>query len=201
MRGALLLSGLLLSACPVPTLPGDQPMGLYSLSATFSDRDESCILPELQPPNDGGTFDFGFDATLTRDSSSTQAWMTLAGYSREGTFDGQYFTTVHDAPRVFSACSLCETRVTESITFSMFSRSQGDAVGGQCPDDALDGGTPLPNPDAGITGPRQTTQGFDAVRLCGRLTTVLTSIGLDGGACKSECSGCALRYQLRGDRR
>jgi hypothetical protein len=84
---------------------------------------------------------------------------------------------------------------------SMLSRSQSDAAGGQCPADALDGGTPRSDPDAGVTGPRQTAQGFDAVRLCGVLSTEVVANGLDGGACSAKCTGCGVRYQLRGDRR
>jgi hypothetical protein len=189
-----LLGLFLLTACPVASPPGDQPMGLYSLGATLSDRDD-CALPEISGA------DFGFEATLTRDSSSEQAWMTLAGYSREATFDGQYFTSVHSAPRVFAECSDCETQLVETISVSMLSRSQSDAVGGQCPSDALDGGTPGIDPDAGIAGPRQTAQGFDAVRLCGVLRSEVVATGLDGGACSAKCNGCGVRYQLRGDRR
>ena len=92
--------------------------------------------------------------------------------------------------------------MVETITVAVLSRSQNDALGGgPCPGNALDGGV-VPNPDAGIFGPGQTTQGYDAVRLCGELTTLVVADGLvDGGACEARCGGCTVHYQLRGDRR
>ncbi len=145
--------------------------------------------------------DFSFNATLTRESTSARAFVTLNGYSREGTFDGQVLTSQAEANRVFAACSKCSTRVVETITVAVISRSQNEAVRGQCPEDALDGGVPV-DPDAGIERPGQNEQGYDAVRLCGELTTEVVALGLvDGGACEPECGGCTVRYQLRGDRR
>ena len=188
-------------------------MGQYAISATggvlgfLSDGGE-----RLGP--DGGPLgprecelievtagDFSFNATLTRQSTSERAWMTLNGYSREGTFDGQVLTTTAEADRVFAACSKCTTRVVETITVAVLSRSQNEAVRSECPENAIDGGLAV-DPDAGTVAPGKTAQGYDAVRLCGELTTEVVALGLvDGEACAPECSGCTVRYQLRGDRR
>ena len=181
-------------------------MGTYAMSATGGaprlpdgrlDRPPECpLLEEVTGA------DFDFEATLTRESTSSRAWVTLNGYSREGTFDGQVVTNEASASRVFVDCGKCSTRVVETITVALLSRSQFEAAGNQCPPDALDGGVAAPNPDAGISGPGPTGQGFDTVRLCGELSTLVVSDGLgDGGACEAKCSGCAVRYQLRGDRR
>lgn len=210
-RGALVLA-LGCAAwlgCPPPPLPGDQPMGTYAMSATGGVRgflgDAGAGEPDAGAPTcelvEITADDFTFDAVLTRDSTSERAWVTLNGYSSEGTFDGQVLTRQTEASRVFAACSKCSTRVVETMTVAVLSRSQIEAAGGQCPAHALDGGVAAPD-DAGITGPRQTPQGYDAVRLCGELTTLVVADGLgDGGACDPMCGGCTVGYQLRGERR
>lgn len=204
-RAAALLLPLLLAGCPITPPPGDLAMGHYAMSATGG-------APRLE---DGGLgrpaecpllgevtgADFDFDAELTRDSASERAWVTLNGYSREGTFDGQVLTSEASANRVFVECSDCTTRVVERMSVAVLSVSQSDALGGVCPENALDGGV-VANPDAGLFAPGQTSQGYDGVRVCGELTTVVVALGLeDGGACKPECDGCTVRYSLRGDRR
>jgi hypothetical protein len=189
---------LLLSACPKPTPPGDQAMGQYTLTATSTER-EACELEEMV--RDGGGYDFTFDALLTRESTSDRAWVTLNDYSREGTFDGQVFVSEASASRVFVLCE-CSTRLVETLSVALLSRSQSDALSGQCPANPLDGGVPAPDPDAGILapGPRETS--FDSVLLCGELVTRVVADALpDGGACDARCTGCTARYQLRGDRR
>ncbi|MDP1825331.1 MAG: hypothetical protein Q8L48_18890 [Archangium sp.] len=208
---ALALGCLAFFGCPPKPPPGDQPMGSYAMSATgglqrhadgggidagrLLDGGFECPLVEVTGA------DFAFDAILTRESTSSRAWITLAGYSREGTFDGQVLTSQADAGRVFAACAKCSTRVVETISVALLSRSQNEALGGVCPPDALDGGV-VTDPDAGIVGPGQTTQGYDSVRLCGELTTEVVALGLvDGGECEAQCGGCVVQYQLRGERR
>ena len=183
-------------------------MGQYEITATGGLRG---YLPDGGTYADGGVRecelvdlsagDFTFNATLTRQSTSDRAWMTLNGYSRPGTFDGQVLATTASANRVFAACSECSTRVEETIAVAVLSRSQNEALSGQCPENATTGGVPV-DPDAGIVTPAQTGQSYDAVRLCGELTTVVVAVGrIDGGACDVGCGGCTVRYQLRGDRR
>lgn len=189
---------LTLTACPVPAPPGDERMGQYALTATSVER-EACELEEIA--RDGGGYDFTFEAVLTRDSTSDAAYVTLNGYSREGTWDGQVLTAEASASRVFVDCSDCATKLVETISVAVLSRSQNEALQGQCPPNPLDGGVPAPN-DAGVTGPGLAAAGFDAVRLCGELVTRVVAEGTqDGGACDPRCSGCTARYQLRGDRR
>jgi hypothetical protein len=206
--GALALA-LTWLACPAKPLPGDLAMGQYATSATGG-----AIGFVSEAGSDGGMVevstcqleevtaaDFDFTAVLTRDSASDRAWVTLNGYTREGTFDGQVLTSRAEASRVFAACGKCSTRVVETLSVAVLSRSQTDAVGDQCPADALDGGV-VANADAGITGPGLTSQGYDAVRLCGELTTLVVADGLvDGGPCEPKCGGCTVHYQLRGERR
>jgi hypothetical protein len=207
-----------LLGCPVAPPPGDVHMGEYAMTASqpvvgyvtdagpmFGEDGgvlppPQCVLREIV--GDGGVRDdFTFNAVLTRESASARAWVTLSGYSREGTFDGQVLNSVAEANRVFEQCAKCSTRLVETISVAVLSRSQFAATGDQCPENPLDGGVPV-NPDAGVVLPGETTQGFDGVRLCGELTTRVVALGLvDGGACDPICDGCTMHYQLRGDRR
>lgn len=190
----LLGAALALSACPPPALPGDEHLGTYAVEATAAER--ACALEEVS----GG--DFFFDATLTRTSGSAEAFLTLASYSRAATWDGQVFTSEASARRVFAACGACSTRVEERFEVAVLSRSQGEALGHRCPPDALDGGVPAPDADAGLLLPRATALGFDAVRLCGALTTRVVAEGtVDGGACEPQCGACTVRWRLTGERR
>lgn len=171
-------------------------MGSWAMTADSFSRG-ACRVGEV---TDTG---FTFDLVLTRDSKTDAAWVTLAGHSREGTFDGQYLVNEASATRTFPSCSECDTLMFERIEVAVLSSSQSSALGSACPDTVLeDGGVPAPN-DAGITGPGQTALGFDAARLCGFLTTRLQSTGThaDGGDCAVDCSDCEVKYKLRGDRR
>jgi hypothetical protein len=196
-------AAVVLLACPPPKLPGDQSMGTWRVTADFESRSPGCALSELPMLDvDGGlppplTFEF----VLTRDTGSTAAWMTLAGYSREGTFDGQYVTNIASAPRVFTECSQCQTRLIERLDFAVLSRSQAEALGGACPPNPLDFGVlPSPTADGGVTLPRQTVNGFDAVRLCGEMSNEVVA-DADAGECAPECTGCFITWTVRGERR
>lgn len=205
MNRGLVFLALVLSGCPVTPPPGDVMLGLYAMSATGGapptpdgglGRPPECV--ELTEVTGA---DFAFDAVLTRESTSDRAFVTLNGYSRDGTFDGQVLVSTAEANRVFEACSDCATKVVETISVAVLSISQDQAAGGICPENPLDGGVGA-FPDAGVFAPGQNAQGYDAVRVCGELTTEVVALGLaDGGACKAECSRCIVRYQLRGDRR
>lgn len=183
-------------------------MGSWSVTAPFLEADlTKCKLSEVTPQDGGLPSPLTFDMTLTRDTTSNAAWMTLSNLSREGTFDGQYFSNVAEATRVFTECSRCQMRMIERLDVAVLSRSQANKLaetfGGECPRNVLDlGVVPAPN-DAGISAPGQTSLGFDAVRLCGFISTevVADANDEDGGACDAKCSGCFLTFQARGERR
>lgn len=192
MKRALVAVALLFAACP-PEPPPGEPMGNWAVQLAPVER--ACELPEVS----GAAF--GFDMVLTRDPDSDAAWVTLNSYTRTATFDGQYFSSEGEAPRVFTQCAQCRTRLIETMHFAVLSRSQLDALKGECPAEPLDGGVPAPD-DAGITAPERTAQGYDGVRLCGEMMTRVKSEGTeDGGACDPMCDGCTVRYQLQGGRR
>lgn len=185
-------------------------MGQYAMTAS---QGVKSFLPDGGPvfTEDGGLVEcelvevtgdsFSFDAILSHESTSQRAWVTLNTYSREGTFDGQVLTSTAEANRVFAACAPCSTRLVETISVAVLSRSQAEAALGQCPEQALDGGV-IVDADAGLVAPGDTPLGYDGVRLCGELTTRVVALGtVDGGPCDPICDGCSVHYQLRGDRR
>lgn len=188
-----------LSACPVVMPPGDQQLGLYSTVA--NNPVGECSL-SADGGADAGEVVLTFDSTITRSSTSGQVWLTIAGYTRDAGFDGQYFESTASATRVFDRCGGCQTQLEETISALLLSRPQLDALAGQCPLDPFDPASIPANVDGGVLPPQITSLGFDGARLCGTLTTVVRAYGMsDGGACAPECDGCAVRYQLRGDRR
>jgi len=165
------------------TLPGKNTIGTYAFTATQTSGD--CAFSE-QP--DGG---FTYTATLSFNPDTTQGFVTINDVSRDGGFDG----TVMDAPatgsRVFSECECNSVVVNERITVALLSASQRAATDGGCPANPLDGGVPAPD-DAGILGPGERNDAFDAPLACG----VQTDEIVPGEGCK--CTGCSLQYSLSG---
>ncbi len=196
------------SALPAP--PGSENLGAYSFVAEplrgladggigelTADGGARCALPELVPAT------VAFEGRITRDPSTGQAWLTLGpGYPRDATWDGQVLESEATVARLFPSCAACGGVVArERIRFALMSRSQSVAVGRRCPQHPLDGGIPTPpGPDGTITGPAQTSEGFDALYACGELTFAVAV--LDGGAdCPAMCSECVVNYGLQGERR
>ncbi len=187
------LAAGLLACLPAPP-PGDEQMGLYFVTASGAER--ACELDEVSAD------DFEFDAALSRFVATNQAFVTLDGYSRAASFDGQVVTSVATAARVFGACGGCNTRVIERLEVAVLSRSQAAALGGECPAEPLDGGVPAPSPDAGVSLPGPTSEGYDAVRVCGELESRVVADGTaDGGACAPQCGSCTVKFRLNGARR
>jgi hypothetical protein len=167
-------------------------MGTFSFRAELLER--ACELDEV---SDAG---FDFEATFSRDPDAGLAWVTLSGYSRDASWDGQVVRSVAVAERVFIACGGCVTRVVEDLEVSLLSSSQAGVVGFACPAAPLDGGTPRPD-DAGVLAPRAISSGFDSLLACGELRTALDSSDTDAGSCPGVCRACTSRFGLTGTRR
>jgi hypothetical protein len=185
----------MLSACAATPPPGDERLGVYGLHAVPAGR--ACSLGEVS------ALPFDFEATLTRQSDGSAAWVTLAGYARDAGWDGQVMRSTAAVDRVFAACP-CGLRVSETITLALLSQSQASAVGLTCPPDALHGGIPAPDAgagaDGGIKAPASDGLEFDAILACGELTTALELVP-DGGVCPAGCLPCTTRFALTGARR
>jgi hypothetical protein len=111
--------------------------------------------------------------------------------ARDAGYDGQFLTSVAEAPRDFDPCSCGEgINVVESLTLAVLSSSQSIAAGGQCPPNVLDGGLPLGSPPAFISGI------YDAQLLCGELTDVLTP----AADARCLCLSADASYELSGAR-
>ncbi len=166
-----------------------QISGVQIGTFTFTATSVSNNCPFISVP-DGG---FQFDAILSRDPSSTKAYMRVGSVERDAGFDGQYFTSLHSAPRQFTDCgpNCDKTRIDEAIRFALLSRTQDEALNHNCPPNLLDGGVPAP--DGGVVLPGPIPGGFDAVRACGE---VVDAVVPDGGAC--SCDACTMVFHLEG---
>lgn len=199
---------LALCACPGTTPPpGDEQMGNYEFRAerdagNDEATDSGCPFAEFP---DGG---FNFTAAFSRFRDAGLYYVTIGGIPHDAMFDGQRLVATYSAQRNFSQCSACPgldagipavVTMTETISVTLVSKSQSDAVGG-CVD------IPPIDLDAGITPPGTTAEGgFDAVRACGALAERVTinppvTVEIDGG-CIAKCNRCTLGYTILGDRK
>jgi len=195
MRIRLQMAFLSLMACQSsPTIHGQQ-IGTFTFSSVpvGSDCQNLAAIPPIGA--DGG---FTFDAILSRDPASTQAFMRVGNVERDAGFDGQIFTSLASAPRHFIECGTnCDpVPVVETIRVVLLSSSQDSALGGSCPPNPLDGGVPVATPDGGISPPCPTADPCDVVRACGELIDVVSP---DGGSC--QCDACTLLSTVEGQRK
>lgn len=194
MRMRLQLGIVALVSCQSnPTVQG-QLIGSFTFSAIPVSTDCSFVaIPALG--SDGG---FTFDAILSRDPSSTQAFMIVGSVQRNAGFDGQVFTSLAGSSRHFIECgSGCDpVPMLETLRVVLLSSSQLSAVGGSCPPNPLDGGIPLGSPDSGISPPCPSSNPCDVARACGELVDVVSP---DGGSC--QCSACTLISVVDGQKK
>jgi hypothetical protein len=167
-------------------------MGMFDFTAvipTPGSQPDACSFVELPTQN------FFFSGIFSRNSDGT-AFFTLNDTDRPATFDGQIDTSSETAARIFEACNCpTGTNVMETLTVSLLSRSQVDALPDPttCPSNALSGGTPS---GPGITGPGSTSAGFDAVLACGQLFDAVQLVETD-----CSCSACGITYAVQGVRK
>lgn len=146
--------------------------------------------------------EFEFTGTFSRYHGDSEAWLTIDGTWRPATFDGQYIRSMRAAPRRFGECACAEGSVDEvvleeTLSVALVSKSQDEKLGSSgCPDDALDGGIPAVDADAGVLAPGSTPRGFDAVRACGELLDV--AVPDPAVHC---CERCTLVYRVKGERK
>lgn len=201
MRRARVLWVLfLLGSCTSEVkFPGDEVMGTFDFVA--EPLSNGCPFAEI---TDGG---FEFSGTFSRNKEGGEAYFTVGGFSRDAGFDGQAVESWHVAPRRFEACECrVPVQVEEGLRVALLSRSQNDALGGNCPAEPFDGGVPLVGGDAGIEAPGSRTTGFDAIRACGELWDLVRppedcQLTLDDETGLPRCPECAVGYRVTGVRR
>jgi len=194
MRIRLQIALLALTACPSSQTIHGQEIGSFTFSAVPVSND--CNFEAIPPIGaDGG---FTFDAILSRDPESTQAFMRVGNVERDAGFDGQIFISEASAPRHFVECGTnCDSvLVVETVRIILLSSSQDSALGGHCPPNPLDGGVPVATPDGGISPPCPTADPCDVVRACGELIDVVSP---DGGSC--QCLACTISSAVEGQRK
>jgi hypothetical protein len=199
MRANTVLAGfasvVVLAACREESFPGFQVMGAFELTARPVAVAGACTNSEF----DGG---LSFGGTFSQDTTTGAAWFTFNGgsVSRPGSFDGRDYSSVAVAERQLASCDGGTVDLTETMIIALLSQSQAQAYraqfpdGGTCPENALDGGIPAPDPDAGIFAPAPTTDGFDALLACGLL---LENVQPKTGP---ACGPCDFAYVVEGIR-
>jgi hypothetical protein len=182
--GWVVAAGLSLAAClGSDGVPGNERV---ELDFTAEPLELGCALKEVPTGN------LQFRAIFSRVRDGQGAWLTLNRIARPAEFDGQVVRSQMAAARRFEACECAErTDVVETMTFALLSPAQAQALGGACPEDALDGGVPT-DADAGLLPPGALPDGLDAERACG----VMVDRVVPGEGCL--CEGCELRYRLTG---
>lgn len=167
------------------TQPSAGLLGTFTFTATPLSRE--CQVASV------GTGPFTFDATLTLGTDGG-AVVTLRGYDRPASWDAQRATTTEAARRTFPDCAACDVLMEETLAVTLFSPSQATTVRGVCP-----AGNAVPPVSDKARPLALTPTSSDAVLACGSLLTRLDAGSLDGGDC-SLCVGCAVQYQLVGQR-
>jgi hypothetical protein len=190
-------------SCNQSQVPGDEVMGTVQFHA--EPYEWSCRTDAGEPSlAEQSTAPFDFQAILSHNRGTGEAFVTLNNFPRPALFDGQVLTSVQSATRFFAACEKCpHLLVEETIAVSLLSKSQSDLAQGACPPSPLDGGVALPDGGNGVTGPSTTAQGgFDMLRACGEVVNVVRA-GPDAGenneAC-TPCVGCSMKSTLTGTR-
>jgi len=112
-----------------------QISGVQIGNFTFTARVVSHECPFVVVPDN----EFQFDAILSHDPSSTKAFMRVGSAERDAGSDGQYFVSLHSAPRQFSDCgpSCDKTRIDEPILLALLSRTHVEALNQSCPPNPL----------------------------------------------------------------
>jgi hypothetical protein len=199
-RRLWLLASLILTGCDCGggggTIPGRDSLGTYELRAKG-------IYANCNVPSFPMTFDYV--GTFSRLSDGGQVFYVDGNirYDDAG-FDGQFasYELIDVASNLAlfdgGSCSPCESKRVERATLALLSASQAAALGDAgCPINALDGGLPMADEDAGITLPtRLEDGGFDAVLACGELQVIITSEGF----CDQSCYSCRQQWRVSGVR-
>jgi hypothetical protein len=181
-----LVVGVGLFGCTNPTGGSAAPVGSFLVQGTLESVD--CSLEEAP---DGGS---RLSLSISRAIEGTDATLQLSGYDRPGTLVGQQVQSRQAARRVFSACPGCDTALEESLLLELYSVSQAEAVGGQCPK-----GLP-PAPVTDSARPLELKPlGSDALLACGALEVRLR-FEPDGGTQCAACDRCRFSYTLQGIR-
>lgn len=174
-----------LAACLAqPETPGDTVIGTFRFEPKLVATQETCDFAGVVPLEP-------FVATLSYDSTSQRAWLTVDGRSREGTLDGARFAVRSEGTRVFecgrdtSTATRCKGVLRERVEGRLVGRLEAsDST--SCAEEELNDGT-APADGAGLQ---------DAVLFCGFLTDQLAAD--EGEGC--GCEPCLFVYSLTGRR-
>lgn len=201
MKRFTIALSIFISACggcePSVAQPiGDEQLGTYALKQKGIFKVCSLVgYPEL----------LEYDGTFSRFTDGGRVVFSYSARRFDGGFDGQFASFGESYTETGSGfgfpdggtCDKCELKFRQEAVLALLSPSQGAALGDVCPTNALDGGIPVPDADAGIFAPGIGADGgFDAVRACGELVVKITGEGF----CDPACYACDVRYRIAGER-
>jgi hypothetical protein len=176
-----------------PVFPGDQILGTFRFDATIDWSRTDC------KPGGGETVQLGdagtlrFEGTFSRNADGGPGYLSVQGFSRSASYDGQRVVSFHSVGATLPGCGTnCEgSQIKESLDVILLSSSQDEAIGRRCAA-LVDGGVP---PDAGVE-PGPTPNGYDVQRACGTLTDDFVP-----GTKNCTCTrGCRAVYTVEGTR-
>ncbi len=176
---ALVLGGCLTQ----PEFPGDKVIGTF--------RFEPRLIPTQEACGFAGVETIGpFVGTLSVDSATNRAWLTVDGSSREGTLDGQRFAVRSEGAREFTCGTDAEGVACKGL---LRERVEGRLVGRL---EASDSTTCDEAPGTGENAQDPDPNVQDAVLVCGFLTDQLVAAA--DASC--GCEPCLFVYSLTGRR-
>ena len=179
-------------------------MGNYGV--TVSPTSSSCLFPDGSVPETG--FDLRLQVQRPLDGGPPELILegcgaTASNCPRTASWDGQILESTVTTARQFEWCG-CPMQVVETLRLAIYSTSQSEAVGGQCPSDPF----AVPAPTGTIARPGTLEDGYDSLLLCGTAREDYgpydagnADSGSDAGVCASSCLGCTRNFSVRGRRR
>src|SRR4051812_11428691 len=121
MRSGSIIFAALLACNGAGNPPGDEQMGTYAFHAVQTSS--MCGLRDISSDP------FDFTATLSHFRDGGEAFITINNHPHtDAGYDGQTFKATYDAPRSFADCTDCGTQMFETITLTLLSKSQSDAI-------------------------------------------------------------------------
>jgi len=178
-------------SCTSP-LPGEVEAGLFDFFASTA-QEENCK-PHMAAPGS-----FQFEGRFRLERNLADGYFIYRNTHRAIQFNGQNMHSAHEAAHsLVKGCESCAWRVVETLEVVLLSETQHEALGGQCPCNALGESIPV---EEGIFPPRPVPGGFDAVRACGMLSV---RVALSAEGCPEKCreeNEKSVDYYIEGIRR
>jgi hypothetical protein len=189
----LALLAALAASCPVQdSFPGDTVLGTFDFKSALS-SDECRLDPDGGAPVPGA-----FSGTLSYDSRTLEAYLTVGSTVLRGTLSGDRLGVGAQAVRKLPVAS-CDGTLDESLEGQLIAAAPARAADFSCDAlAALDGGAPAL--DGGLdAGPSD--GGLDVALFCGSLSDQLAGPADAGADAACRLDPCRMVHSISGRRR